>query len=328
MCNSHNKVTTKRATFTKTEREYVKGIVQNLSLQRLTDREIVHYLKEEKKIDLNRTTVTKMRIHVEKEAEKWYLELRQSNYKSIAFYKERIDSLFSYQKKLNQIIEFYMDPPRQILYSDTIIRAIAELHRIEMSLHTIFQQFPHEQWQINLDYEKKNGPRQCNCLKKHKITHSQCRSCLQVWCPDTLGQEWCPNPDCSSGIKGSTFKPYDSEFEWVQCSTCKMWFMTHDIMAVHNCVIVVNRQPNNIVSTAWAEESEEIEMQDTQESESVSIATPEVQDSNPVVVTSTGNDPVIEEQPQEKKSEADIYWSTHGKPKHRDNQNKPKFVTR
>ena len=36
---SHKKVTSKRATFTKSEREYVKGIVHNLSLQRLSDGE-------------------------------------------------------------------------------------------------------------------------------------------------------------------------------------------------------------------------------------------------------------------------------------------------
>ena len=40
MMASHKSVTSERATFTKAEREYVKGMVRNLSFQRLTDREI------------------------------------------------------------------------------------------------------------------------------------------------------------------------------------------------------------------------------------------------------------------------------------------------
>jgi hypothetical protein len=72
---SHKNVTAKRTTFTKAEREYVKGIVHNLSFQRLTDREIVQWLHDEKKIDLDRSTVSKMRNHVEEQAESWYIEL-------------------------------------------------------------------------------------------------------------------------------------------------------------------------------------------------------------------------------------------------------------
>ena len=49
--NNHKNVTSKRAIFTKPEREYVKGIVHNLSFQRLTDREIVQWLHDEKEVD-------------------------------------------------------------------------------------------------------------------------------------------------------------------------------------------------------------------------------------------------------------------------------------
>ena len=100
-------MTSKRATFTKPEREYVKGIVHNLSFQRLTDREIVQWLHDEKEVDLDRSTVSKLRNQVESKAEKWYIELRNSTFKYIAIYKERIDSLFSYQKKLHEIIAAY-----------------------------------------------------------------------------------------------------------------------------------------------------------------------------------------------------------------------------
>ncbi|MGA7977455.1 MAG: hypothetical protein WB975_09480, partial [Nitrososphaeraceae archaeon] len=58
---SHKTVTSERASFTKAEREYVKGVVHNLSLQRLTDRQIVRWLHDEKRIDLERSTISKMR---------------------------------------------------------------------------------------------------------------------------------------------------------------------------------------------------------------------------------------------------------------------------
>ena len=95
---SHKNVTVERHTFTKSEREYVKALVHNLSFQRLTDQEIVQWLHDEKEIDLDRSTVSKMRNQIEQNAEKWYIELRQSRYKYIATYKQRIDSLLSYQK--------------------------------------------------------------------------------------------------------------------------------------------------------------------------------------------------------------------------------------
>ena len=70
------------------------------------------------------------------------MELRHSRYKYIATYKERIDSLLSYQKKLHQIIDFYIQPPNQMLYTDTVIRAISELHKIEISIFSLWKQIP------------------------------------------------------------------------------------------------------------------------------------------------------------------------------------------
>jgi hypothetical protein len=120
---------------TKAEREYVKSLVRNLSVQRLTDREIVRWLHDEKQIDLDRSTISKMRIQVEKEATKWYVGIRESGSKYVAIYKERLDSLLSYQKKLHEIIN-------QVSSPEIVLRAISELHRIEMSLHTLFKEIP------------------------------------------------------------------------------------------------------------------------------------------------------------------------------------------
>jgi hypothetical protein len=47
----------------------------------------------EKNMNISRSSVTIIKNNIEKEAEKWYIELRQSRYKFIATYKERLDSL-------------------------------------------------------------------------------------------------------------------------------------------------------------------------------------------------------------------------------------------
>jgi hypothetical protein len=118
-----------------TEKEYLKGNVHNLSLQRLTDQEIVNYLNSG--YSDTRTTVNGIKNRIEKEAEKWYVQLRQSRYKYIANYKERLDALFTYQKKLNEIVEKRSEADLEIA-----IRAITEIHRIEISILNLWKQLP------------------------------------------------------------------------------------------------------------------------------------------------------------------------------------------
>jgi hypothetical protein len=113
---SHNKSS-------KAQKEYVMAIVHQLSLQRLSDTEIVDFLAE-KGIVLARTTVNQIKKGIEKQAEKWYINLKHSRYKYIATYKERIDSLVSYQKILNDIIK------------------TTALHSIEMDIFNLWKQLP------------------------------------------------------------------------------------------------------------------------------------------------------------------------------------------
>jgi len=228
----------------KSEKQYVRGIVHNLSLQRLTDQEIVDYLHDEKKIDIARTTVNGIKNQVEKQAEKWYIELKQSRYKYIATYKERLDSLMSYQRKLNEIIEFYR---HEHLYPDTVIRAISELHRIEISIFNLWKQLP------NLDIvdNKNNNDNSSDgisqtsravaiCYCHDIVGHYKCKYCLHVWCPKdkTEEQNWCPNTNCEHSIKGCRFQPYDEKYTWIKCPTCERWFKTQEILNAHPCIIV------------------------------------------------------------------------------------------
>jgi hypothetical protein len=74
-----------------------------------------------------------MRNQVESKAEKWYIELKKSTYKFVAVYKERIDSLFSFQKKLHEI---FNDTDK----AEVKLKAISELHSIEMSIFSLWKQ--------------------------------------------------------------------------------------------------------------------------------------------------------------------------------------------
>lgn len=186
-------------------REYVNGIVHNLSLQRLTDQEIVDWLREEKKISLDRSTISKMRNREEQQAEKWYIELKESRYKYIANYKAILDSLLSYQKRLNQIIEFYLQPPMQILYPDTIIKAVAELHRIEVSMFNIWRQLP--------DFDIVDKVKQ-----QKEETQEEDRNLHVVSIEDINGVEEIPEED----------KKY--WHNWIQCNGCKRWWRGQELL--------------------------------------------------------------------------------------------------
>jgi hypothetical protein len=239
------KVGIKHKKSTISEKQYVKGMVHSLSLQRWTDQEISDYLHSEKQIDIARSTVTGIRNNIEKQAEKWYLELQKSSYKYIAVYKERLDSLMSYQKKLNQIIDFYLDPPRQILYSDTIIRAIAELHRIELSILNLWRELPTFHLQLDPKRDKDLIGLEDEPITKH--AYLRCIGCRN-WFKDneilrvhqklacsysSLGQPIEYEEDENEGPSVLEFKP--DGIDSVQCPDCERWFKDDLMIKVHDC---------------------------------------------------------------------------------------------
>jgi hypothetical protein len=175
----------------------------------------VYWLQEEKKIHLDRSTITKMRNHVERQAEKWYIELKESRYKYMANYKARLDSLLSYQKKLNQIIESYLQPPMQILYPDTIIKAVAELHRIEVSIFNILKQLP--------DLDIGNRVMQEVQQQQEELSQEEKDRMLPIFSlEDINGVEELP-----AEVKGLWHS-------WVQCDGCKRWWNSEELLGYHN----------------------------------------------------------------------------------------------
>ena len=136
---------------TREHRQYIRGVIQNLSLQRWQDQEIADYLNKEKGITLSRSAVTHIRNRMERRAEKWYFELRESRYRYVAMFKERIDSLLSYQKKLHEIInsastsidaEGLCTKGEHEPRPEVKIKAITELHAIEVTLFQMWKQLP------------------------------------------------------------------------------------------------------------------------------------------------------------------------------------------
>jgi hypothetical protein len=330
---SNNKsVTKERHRWTKAERQYIQGIVHNYSLQRWTDQDIVNFLWEEKKIKIARSTVTTIKNQVEQRAKKWYIELRESGSKYVAVYKERLDSLLSYQKKLHDIISVSEKPEVQV-------RAISELHSIEMSLHSLYQDFP--RLDIKPDSDSTTTEEGCNCGPRNGdiINHSKCRYCHQVWCPTTLNQDWCPNPECDHGIKGCNYQPWDEHNKWIKCPSCQIWFKNNDILAVHNCYMKANPKAieGDIPGIGGEGEGPIIEEPLVHQDQVMLKSTEQLPPSNepeprPETITSLSS-PIeeqteIEEEEEPEESEADRYWRNHPHPsiKSNNNNNKVKFV--
>ena len=280
--------------------------------------------KEDK--DSQEVQVTTFKNQVQQQAEKWYIELRESGSKYVAVYKERLDSLLSYQKKLHDIISVSEKPEVQV-------RAISELHSIEMSLHSLFKELP--QFDIrppNTLTELLGG---CNCGPANGdiINHSKCRYCKQVWCPTTLNQNWCPNLECEHGIKGCNFEPWDEHNKWIKCSSCAMWFKNNDILAFHNCY-------NNTAIPAIEGDDNlpGIGGEGVGAGPIVTVEQPSTSNEPEPEIITPHSSPIEEQEPQEQsdiqepeeeepeESEADRYWRNHPSRVRPTNNNKVKFV--
>ena len=116
---------------TKPERQYLKGIVVNMAIEKNTDQEILEFLKT-KGIEVSRGHITHVRNNVQKSAEKWYNELRKSRYLYIAHFKERIDTTYKVEKKLWDILN---DPESSKLEQ---VKACTEIRNNEIFLSNLY----------------------------------------------------------------------------------------------------------------------------------------------------------------------------------------------
>jgi Sigma-54, DNA binding domain. len=134
--------------YSKSEKVYLKSIIGTLALEKQSDKEIQEYLINEKKIDVDRTTVTKYRRQIQASAYKWYNELRASKFLYIAHFKERIDTIYRVQKNLWDIV----NNPEE---STTERRgALSEIHHTEKTLSGLYDISRYLTDRIMKDYER------------------------------------------------------------------------------------------------------------------------------------------------------------------------------
>jgi hypothetical protein len=137
--------------YSKSEKEYLKSIIGTLALEKQSDKEIQQFLNAEKKIDIDRTTVNKYRLQIQRNASKWYNELRASKFLYIAHFKERIDTVYKVQKNLWDIVN---NPQEQ---TSERRGALAEIHHTEKTLSALYDISRYLTDRIEKDYADRDS---------------------------------------------------------------------------------------------------------------------------------------------------------------------------
>jgi hypothetical protein len=219
----------------KSEKQYVRGIIHNLSLQHWSDQQIMDFLNNEKQIMISRSRVTQIRRGTEKQAEKWYFELRESRYKYVAMFKERIDSLFSYQKKLHEIINSEEK-------AEIRIRAITELHAIEVTLFSMWKQLPnlYVNNSIAVNYvpvaaaaESEGEEKGYESTQIPPVDYPDERMRFDKWTLEgkPMSAKYIMEMKSKYGISDSHAASYLK-----QCTDCKRWFESESFKVNHMCI--------------------------------------------------------------------------------------------
>jgi len=241
--------------FTNQERIEIQSIVANLSIKRIPESEIIKEVFNQTKKSISLKSLYNIRQRIKKESSKWYSQLRESEFEYIFEFKERVHEIEDLQRRHYQIVD--SEAPTTVKQASLIA-----LHKLNVTLSNYYDVIPYltvtgqRQTQTETETQRNTGIRispaghhtrmpladNCQCIlngvNTDTVRHIECRYCLQVWCPNALGgQDWCPNPECSNGIKGSKFKPYDENYTWIECTSgCGMWSKTEDILQAHLAV--------------------------------------------------------------------------------------------
>lgn len=231
---SHNKST-------RAQKEYVRAVIHQLSLQRFSDTEISDYLAE-KGIVLARCSVNGIKKQIEKQAEKWYIELKQSRYKYIATYKERLDSLLSYQKILHDMISTTKK-------EEIKIRAISELTSIEMNIFNLWKQLPDldiVSKQLELEKGKEKEQRDPEAWPTPEEVEAESWVDTGTGTGTAVVTTTTTEPEITEQIpnlsvkiaENQNFDEEDKDGEWkqLQCPTCHKWFMNNFTLSAHTCI--------------------------------------------------------------------------------------------
>ena len=184
---------------------------------------------------------------MERQAERWYFELRESRYKYVAMFKDRIDSLLSYQKKLHEIIastsidiEGEHQPRPEVK-----IKAITELHAIEVTLFQMWKQLPNlyvnnsiaaNHVPVNTIAAEPEEERGYEDTQIPPVDEIDERNRFDRWTIDNkpMSAKYIAKMKSMYGIP---IERIESE-AWAgpQCSECKRWFESESIRSNHTCI--------------------------------------------------------------------------------------------
>ena len=122
--------------YTAEERTLVRSIVSNLSLKRISDREITSEIYRQTNKTLSKSGLYRVRQAIKRDSYKWYKTMREGQYEYIHEFKERINEIISLQKLHHQIIDSPTEP--------TAVKqtSLAELHRLNITLSNYFDVAP------------------------------------------------------------------------------------------------------------------------------------------------------------------------------------------
>ena len=228
------------------QRVAVQSIVADLTIKRIPDRLIIKHIENKTGQTITDRTLRNIRQRIKKESYDWYSKLRQGEYEYLHEFKERINEVADLQRRHHEILD--SEVPTTVKQASLIA-----LHKLNVTLANYYDIVPYltatgqrqtkeqteaENSGIHMDitgnYTKMPLIDNCQCRLNggDTIRHSECRYCLKIWCPKALGQDWCPNPQCTSGIAGCKFQPYDENYTWVECS-CGKWLKTQEILDAH-----------------------------------------------------------------------------------------------
>jgi len=219
--------------YTIAEREQVKTIVSLLTIKRIPDPDILQEIQRQTGKSINRKSLWHIRQQIKKESYKWYKQLREGEFEYLYEFRERINEIMDLQRRHHKIIQDNEHNPSIQQMS------LAALHKLNATLSNYFDSLP--SLSQNDSNQTSNSNKMimdrlegCTCKLNSGDTfrHNKCRYCDCEWCPRSVGQDWCPNPQCAHGTAGCKFQPWDPNYIWIKCR-CGFWFKTHEILEAH-----------------------------------------------------------------------------------------------
>jgi hypothetical protein len=225
--------------FTYAEKATIKSIVATLSIKKIPEVEIIREIERQTNKVVSRRFLCNVKQQIKKESSKWYSHLRESQYDYIFEFKERVNEIMDLQRRHYEILDSKVPTPVKQM-------SLAALHKLNVTLSNYFDVAPFikmENHNVSTNVQTAQTQQQstsfmidsaCTCIRdgRDTIRHNKCRHCFCIWCPTATGYDWCPNPDCSSGLAGCKFEPYDEHQKWIKCE-CGMWFKTQEIIQIH-----------------------------------------------------------------------------------------------